>query len=158
MVGLSSFTLSEQDPLIGLGSQKEKPTTLVLCRRPLLLQCVVPSLRPLALCSPLQVSWTQSVLWTSDQDLRAFPSMHGPHFTPQQRTSLLGSPQLTCEREQEQMREHTWSTWLRLLPQSAVWEPTLIEFEKAWKTQQTAIWMFAFEQSSVVQGAGVQPC
>lgn len=39
------------------------------------------------------------------------------------------------------------STWLWLLHQSAVtiWERTLIEFELAWKTQQTTIWMFTFE-------------
>lgn len=53
---------------------------------------------------------------------------------------------------------HRQNTWLWVLPHSAVTvrEPKLIEFEQAWKTQQTAIWMFAFEESST--GAGLMPC
>ena len=125
--------------------------------RQLLLWYVVLPLRQLSSiamtpCGPLQVSRTPSVLWTIDPNLRAFHSPHGPHFTPQWMTSLLGSPQLPFQRERDTKTEHihrSGSTFLWLPPQSAVtvWEPTLIEFELAWKTQQTVIRMFAFEKN-----------
>lgn len=87
------------------------------------------------------------------------------HFTafmahtslPGRRHLFSGHLNSPFKRERGTVKERTYRTesaWLWLPPQSAVtaWEPTLIEFERAWKTQQTVIWVFAFEKS--LRGAG----
>lgn len=96
---------------------------MVLCWWQLLLQLSSVSV---TLCGPLKQSRTVSLLWTVDQDLRVFYSIHGPRFTPRWTTSLLRSPRLPFQRERDTMKEHarhSESTWLWPPPPSAgtVW-------------------------------------
>lgn len=140
---LNSLTSQQQDSFVDqIWCKKKMEVTEVTIQAlfcwQLLLQGMVP---PLSLSCPVSPWPCAALSRCPEHCLSSGPSTStSEHFT-----ALVA---------------HTKRTWPRLSPQSAVtfWELTLIEFELAWKTQQTVIWMFAFEKSTVVPGAGVQPC